>query len=75
MHGTQSSLYLFSYFVNHKLYKFVIFYNYVNVMWELYAQKARGKKCETFYESSNNPIKMYFEHKRKNEGLSYNWIC
>jgi hypothetical protein len=37
LHGTQSCLYLFSYFRNHKLYKFVIFYNYVNVMRELYA--------------------------------------
>jgi hypothetical protein len=46
MHGTQSSFYLFSYFINHKLYKFVISYNYVNVMWELYAKKGRGRKCE-----------------------------
>jgi len=46
MHGTQFSFYSFSYFINHKLYKFVIFYNYVNVMWELHAQMARERKCE-----------------------------
>ncbi len=32
MHGSQSFLYLFSSFINDKLYKFVINYNYVNVM-------------------------------------------
>ncbi len=35
-------------------------------------KRQEGKNVKTFYESSNNPIKMYFEHKRKNEGLSYN---
>jgi hypothetical protein len=46
MHGTQSSFYLFSYFINHKLYKFVIFCNYVTVKWKLHAQMARERKCE-----------------------------
>jgi len=46
MYGIQSSLYLFSYFINHKLYRSGICYNSVNVMWELYAQYARERKCE-----------------------------
>ncbi len=75
MHGTQYYLYLFSSFINHKFYKFVSFYNYVNVMWELYAQKARGRKCENILWICNDPMTMYFKLKRKNEGWPYNWRC
>jgi hypothetical protein len=39
----------FSFFsvINNIFYRSIlIFCNYVNIMWELYAQRAKGNKCE-----------------------------
>jgi hypothetical protein len=45
--------------INNKYYRYVlIFCNYVNIMWELYAQRARGNKCE-------RTLWMCFKHKTR----------
>jgi hypothetical protein len=46
-------------------YIYVISYNYVNIMWELYSQRARGSKCQSTYEFDNDPMKMCFKHKTR----------
>ncbi len=66
---------LVSNFINHKLYKFVIFYNYVNAMWKLHAQWQERENVKTFNEFGNDGMEMYFKHKRKIEGWPYNWRC
>jgi len=33
------------------------------------------ENVKTFYEFGNDPMKMYFKHKGKNEGSPYNWRC
>jgi hypothetical protein len=37
--------------------------------------KAKGRKCENVLWICNDPITMYFKHRRKNEGWPYNWRC
>jgi hypothetical protein len=32
-------------------------------MWKLYAQKAKGNKCEKRYEFANDLMKICFKHK------------
>jgi hypothetical protein len=43
-----SSLLLFFPFINHKSYKFVMFYNDVNDMWKLHGQLTRNQKWKCF---------------------------
>jgi hypothetical protein len=40
---------------------------------ENYMHKCQEKEnVKTFYEFGNDPMKMYFKHKGKNEGSPYN---
>ncbi len=53
-----------SFFVSqtiNSIFFLVIFCNYVNIVWELYAQRVRGNN----YEVDNDSMKMCFKHKTR----------
>jgi hypothetical protein len=65
MHGIQSPFYFIFCFIYHKLYILCDFCNYDNIMWDLYAQKARGSNVKVHYEFGNDWKKMCFDTKQE----------
>jgi hypothetical protein len=67
MHGTQSFFLKLLLFVNRKLYIFVWFFcNYVDIMWDLYAQRPRGTNVKVCYNFDNDEI-VFFKTLNNNE--------
>jgi hypothetical protein len=65
MHNIQSLLYLFFCFIDYKLYKFMWFLTIMNIMWELYALRTRGNKCENMLWIWQWFNKNVFKHKTR----------
>jgi hypothetical protein len=63
--NTQSPLYFIFCLKDYKLYKFIWFLTIMNIMWESYALRARGNKCESMlwiWQWSNKNV---FKHKTR----------